>query len=76
MNTTVKVTTIGNSVGIILSKEILARLRVDKGDMLYVTETPGGIELRTYNSEFAREMEMAEKIIRENRNVLKRLADS
>jgi len=43
MITTVKVTTVGNSAGIILSKEILERLRVSKGDILTVTETPDGV---------------------------------
>jgi putative addiction module antidote len=40
MATTVKITTIGNSVGIVLPKEILARLHVEKGDTLYITESP------------------------------------
>jgi putative addiction module antidote len=75
MTATVKVTTIGNSTGIILSKEILAKLRVEKGDQLYVTETPGGIELSAYRPDFAEKMEIAKKIMRENRDVLRRLAE-
>lgn len=73
--TTVKITTIGNSVGVILSKEILAKLHVDKGDVLYVTETPKGIELTAYDEEFARQMEIGRKIMREDRDVLRRLAE-
>jgi len=73
--TTLKITTIGNSVGVILSKEILAKLHVDKGDMLYATETPDGITLRAYDDEFVRHMEAAEKIMREDRDVLRRLAE-
>ena len=45
MATSVKITTIGNSVGIILPKEVLNRLHVEKGDSLYVLETPDGITL-------------------------------
>lgn len=70
-----KVTTIGNSVGIVLPKEILARLRVEKGDSLYATETPDGIELRAFDEEFADDMEMAEKIMRNNRDLLRKLAE-
>ena len=38
-----KLTQIGNSVGVILPKEVLARLKVEKGDVLYVTDTPEGV---------------------------------
>lgn len=72
---TVKLTTIGNSIGVILSKEILARLHVEKGDNLYVIQTPNGIELTPYDPVFAKQVDMAEEIIRENRDVLKKLAE-
>jgi putative addiction module antidote len=71
----VKITTVGNSSGIILSKEMLAKLRVHKGDTLYVIETPTGIELTPYDPEFARQMDIAEDIMRDNRDVLKKLAE-
>ena len=45
MATAVKVIAIGNSAGIILPKETLARLNVQKGDTLYITEGPQGIRL-------------------------------
>ena len=60
-----KVTTVGNSVGVILPKELLERLRVGKGDSLYVIETKQGIELTPYNPEFAGQMEAAERVMRE-----------
>jgi len=75
MTAKLKVITIGNSVGIVLPKEILARLRVEKGDSLYATETPDGIELRAFDEEFADDMEMAEKIMRDNRDLLRKLAE-
>jgi putative addiction module antidote len=74
MFTTVKVTTIGNSAGIILSKEILERLRVSKGDTLTVTETPDGVQLSTYEEKVARQLEISERIMKENRNMLRKLA--
>jgi putative addiction module antidote len=75
MTATAKITTIGNSVGIILSKEVLAKLRVEKGDQVYITETPSGIELSAYRPDFAEKMEVARRIMRENRDVLRRLAE-
>ena len=75
MANTTKIIAIGNSAGIILPKETLARLNVQKGDTLYLTETPEGIRLVPYDEEFARQMEAAREIMRENRDVLKRLAE-
>jgi len=57
----VKVTTVGNSVGIVLPKELLERLRINKGDILHVSETPNGLELTPYKEEFAQQMEVAER---------------
>ena len=75
MATTTKIIAIGNSVGIILPKETLARLNVQKGDTLYLTEGPQGIRLIPFDEEFARQMETAREIMRENRDVLQRLAE-
>jgi putative addiction module antidote len=72
---TLKLTAIGNSTGVILPKELLERLRVGRGDELTVVETPTGIELTPYDPEFARRMELAEEIMREDRDVLRRLAE-
>jgi putative addiction module antidote len=69
-----KITAIGNSSGVILPKELLARLRVEKGDELYALETPDGIRLTTYDPDFAAQMEVAEDIMRKRRNLLHKLA--
>ena len=71
-----KITAIGNSAGVILPKELLARLRVDKGDEIHALETPDGIRLTTYDPVFAAQMDVAEKIMREHRDLLRKLADS
>lgn len=73
--TTLKVTTVGNSTGLVLPKEILQHLRIKKGDILYAIETPNGIELTPYNPEFATQMDTAEQIMREDRDVLKKLSE-
>lgn len=75
MTATLKITTIGNSIGVILPKEILTRLRVAKGDSVYVTETPKGIEISAYDDKYARQMEVGERVMRKHRDVLKKLAE-
>ena len=75
MATKLKITTVGNSAGIVLPREILERLRVEKGDSLFVTETPDGIELRPYDAEFEEDMAVAERVMRENRDLLRKLAE-
>ncbi len=72
---TLKVTTVGNSVGVVLPKEILEKLRVDKGDLLHVIETSNGIELTPYDPEFAKRMEIAKQIMHEKRDILRKLAE-
>ena len=74
MISALKLTAIGNSVGVILPKDILSKLRVDKGDTLYVLETPEGIELTPYRPDFAAQIDAAEEVMRENRDVLRKLA--
>lgn len=69
-----KVTNVGDSVGIILPKEILDRLHVKRGDSLYVIETKNGIELTVYNPEFAKQVETAERVMSEDREALRKLA--
>ncbi|MDN5925064.1 MAG: AbrB/MazE/SpoVT family DNA-binding domain-containing protein [Xanthomonadales bacterium] len=69
-----KITTIGNSAGVILPKELLARLRLQKGDELLALEIPDGIRLTTYDPQLAAQMEVAEKLMREDRDVLRKLS--
>ena len=73
--TTLKLTQIGNSVCVILPKEILAKLKLGKGDALTLTEAPDGIMLRAYSPDFAKWMEIGEKVMREDREVLRKLAE-
>ena len=75
MANTLKITTVGNSVGVVLPREILERLRVEKGDTLYALETPNGIELTPYDPEFAEQMDIAKRVMREDRDVLRKLAE-
>jgi putative addiction module antidote len=70
-----KLTQIGNSLGVILPKEVLARMNLEKGDAVYATQTAdGGIHLSPYNDEFGRQMETARRIMKKRRHVLRELA--
>lgn len=69
-----KLTAIGNSTGVILPKELLARLRVEKGDELYAAETADGIRLSVYDPTLAAQMEVAEQVMRQRRTLLNKLA--
>jgi len=74
MNTPLKITKIGNSAGIVLPKEVLARLRVGPGDQLYLSEAPDGVRLTAVDPDFAAKMDAAEAIMREDRDILRELA--
>ena len=75
MNRPLKIVKIGNSAGMILPKELLARLHSAIGDQVYVTEAPdGSLRLTPNNPEFEEAMEVAEAIMREDRDILRVLA--
>jgi putative addiction module antidote len=71
---TLKITKVGNSSGLLLPKEALAKLRVEQGDTVYLTETPDGYRITPYDPDFARQMALARKIMRQHRNALRELA--
>lgn len=70
-----KVTSIGNAVGVILPDDILARLHVKGGDSLYAIETKNGIELTAHNPELSNQLETAERVMHEDREALRKLAE-
>jgi putative addiction module antidote len=74
MHLALKLTQIGNSVGVILPKEALLRLRVEKGDTVFLTESPEGFRITEYDPSFAEQMSLAENIMKQRRNVLRELA--
>jgi putative addiction module antidote len=71
---TLKLTQIGNSVGLILPKEVLARLKLEKGDTVFLTDALGAATITPHNPEFEDQMNMARKIMKERREVLRELA--
>jgi putative addiction module antidote len=75
MATSVKVTPIGDGSGIVLSQEMLAKLNVEQGGDLEIVEHPRGLLLTQKNEEVDTQMEAARFIMRQNREVLRRLAE-
>ncbi len=72
--TALKLSRIGNSVGVVLPKDVLARLHLEAGDTVYLTEAPDGYRLTPYEAGFEAQMRVAETVMRENRDVLRQLA--
>lgn len=69
-----KLTQIGNSVGVVLPKEALALLHVDKGDTIYLTETPGGFAITPYDPTVAEQLEAGRDFMRDYRDTFHTLA--
>jgi putative addiction module antidote len=69
-----KLKSIGNSVGVIIPKDVLAKLGLSEGDTLYGVETPDGLRLSTSDPVFEEQMAVARRIMKERRAVLRELA--
>ncbi len=71
---TLKVMQIGNSFGVVLPKEVMARLKIAKGDELHLSDMPHGVALTTTDPSFEEEMNIAREFMREYRDALAELA--
>lgn len=69
-----KLTQIGNSVGVILPKEVLTRLKLEKGKSVFITETPTGYVLTPYDPALAEQIEAGRDFMREYRDTFHQLA--
>jgi putative addiction module antidote len=72
--TTLKVTQIGDSLGVILPREVASRLRLSKGDEVSLVETADGIELTPFDPEFEERMAAVRRVAKRYRNTLRELA--
>ena len=72
--TALKLTQIGNSVGVILPKEVLARLKLEKGDMVFLTEAPNGVNLSPYDPSMEAQLDAGREFMREYRDTFRQLA--
>ena len=71
-----KVTKIGNSLGVILPRDLLGKLQLDKGDSIYLVATPEGFRMTSYDPVFAEQMDQARTLMRKRRNAVNELAKS
>ena len=69
-----KLTQIGNSVGVILPKETLARLKLDNGDTLFMTEATNGVNLTPYDPELEDQLKLGREFMRDYRYTFYQLA--
>jgi putative addiction module antidote len=69
-----KLTQIGNSVGVILPKEVLARLKLGKGDMVFITDAANGVTLTPYDPALDQQLEIGREFTREYRDTFHQLA--
>lgn len=69
-----KLIAVGNSTGIILPKDMLARLQLSQGDQLTAVDTPDGVELRRYDPEFEEQMSVARSVMEDRKKALRELA--
>ena len=74
MAAVVKVRKVGNSLGVILTKDVVESLGVAAGDVLFAIRTPDGIRLTPYDPDFATALESARDYMRRHRDALHELA--
>ena len=71
---TLTVTSVGNSLGVVLPKDVTSRMELQKGDKIFLTKAPDGYRLTPYDPEFKEQMETARKVMKKRRNVLRQLS--
>ncbi len=69
-----KLTQIGNSVGVILPKEVLSRLKLEKGDTVFLTEAANGVTLTPYDPTLEDQLKLGREFMREFRDTFHQLA--
>jgi putative addiction module antidote len=69
-----KVRKVGNSLGLVIPSEAAKALRVEEGDVIYLTEAPGGYRITPYDPEFEKTMTTAERFMKRYRDALRELA--
>jgi putative addiction module antidote len=69
-----KLTQIGNSVGVVLPKEALARLKLSKGESIFLTETPDGYTLTPYDPTLEEEIKAGREFMQDFKDTFHQLA--
>jgi putative addiction module antidote len=71
---TLKLTQIGNSIGVILPREVLGRLKLEKGESVFLVETPDGYAITPYNPALGEQIQAGREFMREYRDTFHQLA--
>lgn len=71
---TLKITQIGNSLGVILPKEVLARLKLEKGAAVHLTDAPSGVVMTPYDPQLDEQLAMGREFMLEYRDTFRQLA--
>ncbi|MHB1429187.1 MAG: AbrB/MazE/SpoVT family DNA-binding domain-containing protein [Rhodocyclaceae bacterium] len=74
MHFTLKLTQIGNSVGVVLPKEALSALQLEKGDTIHLSATPEGFQLTPYDPTLDEQLQLGREFMREFRDTFHALA--
>lgn len=69
-----KLTAVGTSTGVVIPKEMLNRMKVERGDALHVIETPEGYLLTPYDPKVAAQVETGREFMKDYRDTFKALA--
>ena len=69
-----KITQIGNSLGLILPREVLARLKLQKGDAVHITESPNGLVVTPYDPSMEEQLKLGREFMREYPDAFHQLA--
>ena len=69
-----KLTAVGTSTGVVIPKEMLSELKIEKGDRLFATKTPDGYLLTAFDPEVERQIEAGREIMKEYRETMRALA--
>lgn len=72
--TTLKLTAVGTSTGVVIPKEMLNRMKVERGDALHVVETPEGYLITPYDPSIATQLDAGREFMKEYRDTFKALA--
>jgi putative addiction module antidote len=70
----IKIRRVGNSLGVILPRDVIANLRVSEGDHLALTEAADGYRISAYDPAIEQQVERARNVMRRYRNALRELA--
>ena len=69
-----KLTQIGNSIGVILPREVLGRLKLEKGESVFLMETPDGYAITPYDPTLDEQIQAGREFMREYRDTFHQLA--